>query len=110
MLKKLCIIALIAASCKTVTIKPGGGSHATREPDFSETQHFFFWGLMPDAKFVNVNDVCKGRQVEQMRAKDTGMDGFYTIITLGIYNPRTAQVWCKEENKKVADIDDEVLL
>ena len=110
MLKKLCITILLTTGCQTVTIRPGGGAATHRAPDFKQTQGFFLWGLVPGQKFVNVEKICGGEAVEQMRTQDTFLNSFLSVITLGIYNPRTASVWCKKEDRNVADISDEVTI
>lgn len=81
-------------SCATATIRPNGGPGISNPPTFSQTEPFFFWGLKGEHT-VNVAEICQARGVEQMQTQQTFMNGFLTVITLGIYAPKTAKVWCR---------------
>lgn len=93
-IRRLLVLGLLLTSCQTVTIRPNSGEKSEREPDFESRQNFFLWGLVPGETYVNVNQACDGEQVSQMQAQNTFLDSFFGLITLGIYAPRTAKVWC----------------
>ena len=96
---KLLGLCLLLASCQTVTVRPGGGDKTDRDPDFVARQHFFAWGLAPGAKFVNLKTACPSKPVEQLSAHNSFLDGLFGALTLGIYSPRTASVWCGQADK-----------
>ena len=87
--------ALFASGCQTVTLRPEGGIRDTSPAAFEERQSFFFWGLGGTSK-VNVKKACSGGEATQMQTQFTFLDGFLGVITLGIYSPRSAKVWCKK--------------
>jgi hypothetical protein len=98
-MKKTLFIALMLAltsACTTVTIRDQGTVKISSSPDYSTMNHFFFWGLVGHS-YVNVSQVCGGKPPVQMQTEQTFVDGLLTLITLGIYNPRSASVWCTDE-------------
>ena len=95
MLAWLAVWAILITGCATITIKPGGG--ATRlasSPTYSDWKAFYFWGLAGE-QHVNVQEVCGDKKVVQMQAQDSSGIRLVSILTLGIYTPRTAKVWCE---------------
>lgn len=101
MRKKTCSLVATAAlcvvmtGCASVTISPDGKSKLSSEPNYQNTENFYFWGLTPDVNEVNVTDICAGEDVRQMQAQTTFVDGLLGAITLGIYSPRSVKVWCE---------------
>ena len=88
---------LFFVSCQTVTISPSGDTRSySSTPTYSESQHFFLFGLVGN-NIINVSSVCGDRSVLQMQTQSTFLDGFLGSITLGIYTPRTASIWCSRE-------------
>lgn len=91
----LCVSILLALSgCYTVTATQNGSMKKVTEPDFEKREHFFLWGLAPNARVVNVKKACPSNAPTQMQTQNTFLDSFLGVITLGIYSPRTAKVWC----------------
>lgn len=96
MLRKFLLLgSLFLVGCQTVTIRPDNEVKTSRAANYEQRQNFFAWGLAPSAVFIDVNEVCKDKEVEQLQTQNTFLDGFLSVITIGIYNPRTARVWCK---------------
>jgi len=97
---KLWSVALFAAvllsGCATVTIRPDGGTKVAGTPDYEKSKPYFFWGLAKEHT-VNVVEICGDKKVEQVQSQRTFLDGFLGTITLGIYAPKTAKVWCALE-------------
>lgn len=85
-------------ACASVTIRPGGGPKLTTAPDYKKSKDYFFWGL-GGVGIVDVVDICGENTVQQFQSHYTGLDVLYGFITLGIYMPETASVWCKAEAK-----------
>ena len=88
-------LCLLLVGCQNVTIRPGGGERLGGTPAYVQRQHFYFFGLSPSARYVNLEAACPNGVASQMRAQRTFVDGLLGGITLGIYTPRTAQVWCQ---------------
>ncbi|NRB37052.1 MAG: Bor family protein [Pseudomonadales bacterium] len=103
MIKKLsllaCLVSLLAA-CSTVTIQPKAAEKQTQAADFSETRHFFFWGLMGETH-VDVKDICADKAITQMQSQATFVNGLLTVVTLGIYAPHSVKVWCETPTSTV---------
>jgi Bor protein len=98
-MKKIALIALLVglmSGCTTVTIRDHGTSKISSTPDYSTMNHFFFWGLIGHSH-VNVTQICGGKTPAQLQTEQTFLDNVLAIITLGIYYPRSAYVWCNEE-------------
>jgi hypothetical protein len=87
------VLALILAGCSTVTLRPEGTGKLATEPTHEETLNYYFWGLRGEHR-VDVRAICGDRQVEQMQAQDTFGNRVLTVLTLGIYYPRSVRVWC----------------
>jgi hypothetical protein len=92
------IAAFLLAGCATVTIRPEGGAKTSAKPDYQKTKPYFFWGLAK-THTIDVAEICEDKGVEQIQSQQTFMNGFLTTITLGIYSPKTAKVWCKMEGE-----------
>jgi len=89
-------ILIVLQGCTSVTMRPYGGEKDIRKPDYAVSKTFWFWGLKGEHE-VNVNTVCGKRRVTQMQTVMTLSDFARGLITLFIYAPRTAKVWCESE-------------
>ena len=58
------------------------------------TQKFYFFGLFPRVKKVNLLEVCKGRTVSLLQTQTTWKDFLIGVGTLGVISPKTAKIWC----------------
>ncbi|EJF06749.1 Bor protein [Thiovulum sp. ES] len=92
----LFLTAFLFTSCSKVTVvAQNPKSEIIREPDFQRSENYFFWGLAGEHHY-NTTSICNNG-VEQIRTEKTFGDGFFTLITLGIYSPHSAKIWCKGE-------------
>ena len=89
----VCAAVLCVTGCYSVTVRPEGGYKLATKPTFEERQTFFLWGLVGESH-INVKEICSGEPV-QFESQQTFVDGLLGLITLGIYAPETAKVWCK---------------
>jgi hypothetical protein len=94
-LKKItAIICLITmASCAKVTIQPQNTFSPVSNANYEESIDFYLWGLIGE-KRIEISKICKNGAL-QMQSQQTFIDGLSSAITLGIYAPHTAKVWCK---------------
>lgn len=86
----LALLALLLSSgCYTVSyqtrLPPGGPRH-------EEHAHYFVGGLFGQ-KTVYLNRLCP-QGVARWHNQATFMDGFLSVLTFGIYTPRTIHVEC----------------
>lgn len=59
-----------------------------------QTQHFFVSGV-GQGKDVDATSVCCGRDnVDRVEVQQTFLNGFLSFLTLGIYTPREARLYC----------------
>lgn len=93
------LAAMLLAGCATVTVRPDGGAKVGGTPDYQKSKNYFFWGL-GGVHTIDVQEICEEKGVEQIQSQKTFMNGFLTAITLGIYAPKTAKVWCQEGDDK----------
>lgn len=97
----LVFILLASGGCAQITVKPGPNesfSSSEHEADYERSMPYYLFGIV-GVRHVDVRTICKERKVAQLRSVHTAKDVFKTIITLGLYMPKTAQVWCAPNNK-----------
>lgn len=87
------LVAVVTAGCSTVTIEQKGQVSISSSPNYQQTQKYYFWGLVGE-RHINTSSICGDKSVAQMQSQATFTNGFFTVITLGIYAPHTAKVWC----------------
>ncbi|WP_430460336.1 Bor family protein [Thalassolituus sp. LLYu03] len=87
---------LLLSACSSVTIRPYGGEKDTAQPDYQVSKPFYWFGLSGEHE-VNTSLICGQRRVMQMQAVTTLADWLQGLVTLGIYSPRTAKVWCETQ-------------
>ena len=88
------VAATLLSGCATMTIHPNQQVKLSNEPTYEETIPFYFWGLVGE-KRIDVKAVCAGKEAVQMQTQATPKDLILGAVTLGIYAPHTAKVWCK---------------
>ena len=84
---------LLASGCATQTglIK----KNSQTVPKHSESQPFLFWGIGQE-KTLDVAQICGGAdKVAKVQTIQEPMDILLGVITIGIYAPRTANVYCQ---------------
>ncbi|MEL7401504.1 MAG: Bor family protein [Pseudomonadota bacterium] len=90
------MMVLTLAACSSVTIRPYGGEKDTSKPTYQSSKDYYWWGLQNEYQ-VNTTEICGKRRVMQMQSVSTLSDWLLQTITIGIYFPRTAKVWCEEK-------------
>lgn len=92
------LLLMTLTSCAAVTITQSGESDFQHRPQYEESKHFFFWGLIGE-HHINVKEICLDKPVKQMQSKFSAWDVLWGGLSLGLYLPRTATVWCQVETK-----------
>ena len=92
------LLFLMLTGCAAVTITQSGESDFENRPHYEESKHFFFWGFIGE-HHINVKDICQDKPVKQMQSKFSSWDVLWGGLSLGLYLPRTAKVWCQVETK-----------
>jgi len=89
----LTITLLALSGCATQTFNVHGGGPA--EPSQLTTHHFFLSGI-GQSKEIDAAGVCGGAErVARVSAKAGVLDLVLANVTLGIYTPRSAIVYCR---------------
>ena len=91
------IIAIIGAiflsGCAAQTFNINGGDGEV--PTTQVSHHFFISGLGQE-KMMDAAEICGGvDKVVKVEAQHTFVNGVLGLITLGIYTPRDAKIYCK---------------
>lgn len=97
MKKLLALFALttLLAACTTQTAHIGAKLTDNIKPTKSIHQPFFVGGIGQE-ETLNVVEVCgSADKVNQVETVLSGGNVLVGIVTLGIYTPRTANVYCK---------------
>jgi hypothetical protein len=86
-------LLVLVSGCFSVTSRPEGGLRIATQPTYEQRQDFFLWGLVGESH-IDTNKVCK-HGVSQLQSQTTFVDGLLGVVTLGIYAPTSAKIWCK---------------
>jgi hypothetical protein len=86
--------SLVMAGCANQRFNVSGDVAGT-SPKVEDSQTFWLDGI-GQAKTVDAAQVCGGAaKVLGVGVEQTGTDVLLGLVTLGIYTPRTARVYCK---------------
>lgn len=83
-------LALSACTHQRVDFKPIGDH---QEPTHSINQHFFVGGIFQD-EVLKVHEHCEYSKLESVQTKLSATNVLTGLVTLGIYTPRTAEIYC----------------
>ncbi len=87
-------VAAFLSGCSTMTIHPKQQAKLVSKPTYEQTIPFYFWGLHGEER-IDVKKVCDGKKPVQMQTQATFENALFTALTIGIYAPHTAKVWCE---------------
>lgn len=73
----------------------GNGMSGAMMPSYEKSQPFFIGGIGQTTDVV-VSDVCGKKGAAQIHASQTALDGILSMLTFGIYTPRTVAVFCQK--------------
>jgi len=85
-------LLLTAIGCHTIRFEVVNEPHSQVIYD---RKSFFFWGLTP-TKEVDVSEHCPAG-VAAIREETRFSDGFFSVITVGIWKPRSSWYYCLRE-------------
>lgn len=89
----LIVIALTLTGCATQSFQINSG-RAASTPTKEERQAFFISGLGQE-QGMNAAEICGGvNKIVKVEAEHTFLDGFLGVLSMGIYTPRVARVYC----------------
>ncbi len=92
LLLPLLVLTLVGCASQSVYVH----GDLTGPPDFEEMQNFWILGIGQES-MIDATPICGAKRggVSHVRVRQTFSNALVTIVTLGIYAPRTVQVYCK---------------
>ena len=94
-MKKLMMIAFVTVAlsgCAQQTFRINSG---VAEKPTQETKQSFFINGIGQSKTIDAAQVCGGAdKVIRTEVQESGTDVLLRVVTLGIYTPREARVYC----------------
>ena len=85
----------LSMGCATVLFTRTPESRTYTEPVYEVRQPSFFFGLVNPDYDLYLDKICLGKDIDQAATQYTAEDVLATVFTVGIYAPRTIQIWCK---------------
>ncbi|MGY6213513.1 Bor family protein [Methylolobus aquaticus] len=86
--------ALLATGCATQTFYINPSASASSVPTKQQEQSFIFRGV-GQTESIDAAKICgDSSKVVKVEATYTATDGLFEFLTLGIYAPRAARVYC----------------
>ncbi len=88
------LASLFLLGCANQRFNIAGDASSTT-PKMEDSQSFWVSGIGQHTT-VDAAQVCGGAaKVVGVAVEESGMDVLLSVVTLGIYTPRTARVYCK---------------
>lgn len=95
----LATAALALSGCAQQTFNINNG--AERRPTKEVSQAFFFNGI-GQTKTLNAATICRGSEnIARIETQGTAANFIVTVLTLGIYSPRDARIFCVNKNAAI---------
>jgi hypothetical protein len=89
-------LAFVALTgCSTLLYVRSPQQRTFADPAYESSKIFFFFGLAGGPHDVYVDQICLGKDIDQVSTEYTPSDVLKGFLTLGIYTPRTVKVWCQ---------------
>ncbi len=66
-------------------------------PTYERDANYFVFGFFPRAHEVKMSEACGDQPFRQAYIDHSFLQATVSFFTLGIYTPRTIQVWCGNE-------------
>jgi uncharacterized lipoprotein YajG len=90
-LASLLVCAALLSGCATQSFSI---AEAPPKPTVEKRQTFFLGGILQE-KSIDAAKTCGGAdKVAKVERQETFVDGLLGVVTLGIYTPLTARVYC----------------
>ncbi|KXZ27304.1 hypothetical protein AYB34_08475 [Leptospira sp. ZV016] len=68
-------------------------------PAYEKRHHFVLFGV-GQTKEISASQICDSRPVAKIESSFTFVDILLSMLTWGIYTPRTIEVYCDQSPKK----------
>ena len=84
------IFALFIGGCQVQLRYP---TELPSKTTVTHEENYWFWGLVGGKKY-EIYDLCPQGRVYEILIYSTYMQSTYTVLSLGIYSPRTVLIVC----------------
>jgi hypothetical protein len=86
--------ALLTTGCATQTFQINQGASVSSVPTKEQEQNFFVRGIGQTVS-IDAAKICgDSSKITKVEATYTVSDAFFEFLTIGIYAPRAARVYC----------------
>jgi hypothetical protein len=82
------------SGCATIVVTRKPETRTYAAPTYQSSRAAFFWGLYQAEPDLELDQICLGKDADQVSFTYRPTDILETVVTLGIYSPRTVRVWC----------------
>ena len=93
MLRYYCLILIFAIYFGGCHVKVRYPSEFPSKTTITREEIYWFWGLVGEKKY-EVYDFCPQGRVYEVLVYNTYMQSAYTVLSMGIYSPRTVGIVC----------------
>ena len=81
---------LVISGCKVQVRYP---SEFPSKTVITNEETFWFWGLIGEKNY-EINDLCPKGRMYELRIYNSILQSTYTMLSLGIYSPRSVTIVC----------------
>jgi len=93
MLRYYCLILIFALFIGGCQVQVRYPTEIPSKTTVTHEESYWFWGLVGEKKY-EVYDLCPRGRVYEILIYSTYMQSTYTLLSLGIYSPRTVLIVC----------------
>jgi hypothetical protein len=68
------------------------------KPKIEKKLNYYIFGNFPHTHKLKIDEICGQKNFKQAYIDHSFVQAFVSFLTLGIYTPRTAKVWCDENS------------
>jgi hypothetical protein len=84
-----------SAGCGTVTFLRNPETRTFVDATYESRKAYWWWGLKGGPYDEYVDQICLGKNADEVMFERTASDLLVTFATLGVYAPRTVKIWCQ---------------
>ncbi len=89
---KALLFSVLLSSCSSQIVKVGRDANPPN-PTYDKNQAFFIYGI-GQTQEIDGRAICREKGINRIRTKQTFVNVLLQVVTLGIYTPRTLEVYC----------------
>ena len=98
MLRYYCLILIFALFIGGCQVQVRYPTELPSKTTVTHEESYWFWGLVGEKEY-EVYDHCSQGRVYEILIYSTYMQSTYTVLSLGIYSPRTVLIVCSNRGE-----------